>query len=107
MMDIRECVICDASIWDELHGCGSKHLRLCLSHWLARRQLLQDEDMLQLRKRVQRASDTRATDWSVGQSHQERQCAERHTPQPWQPKFDDIMRRAMYWLQEDGGSEAA
>ena len=100
MMEIHECLICDASIWPVAHG------YLCYQHRRARQALSADVAMARLQVRVHYASDNKATDWSVGQSHQERQCAEGHAPQAWQPKFDDIMRRAMYWLQEDG-SEAA
>jgi hypothetical protein len=101
MMEIHECLVCDASIWPVAHG------YLCFQHRKARHALAFNGAMARLQVRVQHASDNKATDWSVGQSHQERQCAAQHAPQPWQPKFDDIMRRAMYWLQEDDGSEAA
>jgi len=99
-MDYHECLVCDASIWP-VQSDGY----LCFKHRKARHALAVDVAMARLQTRVQHGSDTQATDWSMGQSHQERQCAAEHAPQPWQPKFDDIMRRAMYWLDEE--SEAA
>ena len=102
MMEIHECVVCDASIWPVV----TEGAYLCFRHRVLRMHLVANPRMMDLQTRVHHASDNKATDWSVGQSHQERQCAAQHAPQAWQPKFDDIMWRAMRWLQEDG-SEAA
>ena len=98
MMEIQECVICDASIWPV----APEHAYLCFAHRRARQALSVDVAMARLQLAVNHAT---LTDWRVGQSHTERMHA--LCTVGWQPKFDDIMRRAIYWLHVDDGSEAA
>jgi hypothetical protein len=110
MMPIQECLICGISIWPLITERDARNTAsgsaLCFVHQRARTALSLDDRWVLFKRAVKEASDKKSTDWCVGQSHQERQCAQSHTPLPWQPKFDDILRRAMFWLLEDG-SEAA
>ncbi len=109
-MPLQECLICGVSIWPVItennHNHNASGSYLCFVHQRAHIALSLDVRWVLFKLAVEEGSDKKSTDWCVGQSHQERQCAQSHTPLPWQPKFDDILRRAMFWLLEDG-SEAA
>ena len=120
MIPLQECLICGASIWPLItehtntiensaidEEATTRGGYLCFVHRRLRMALALDRRWVQFKRQVDEASDKRTTDWCVGQPHAARQCAANHAPLPWRPKFDDILRRAMYWLLEDDGSEAA
>ena len=113
MRYVQECLVCGASIWPIVtensaidEEATTRGGYLCFVHRRLRTAFALDVRWVTFKLQVTEASEKRATDWCVGQPHAERQCATNHEPLPWQPKFDDILRRAMFWLLEDG-SEAA